>query len=1143
MKLLSIDCRRLPGIDAPFRVEGLGAGLNLVVGPNGIGKSSLRRAIAATLWPEGAAEAVEAEAVWEVGGGRLRVLARDRRATWEGTPPTLPASHLARGYTLGVRDLLDPAATGDRAMGEAIRVEMAGGYDLAAVRRTVALGPRHGLRERRDLQAAAAARAKIAAGQRELAAEAADLPELQAARARAVVAQQQLDLLTAARDLAAARVGHTAAAARLAAFPAPLAHLSGDERDRLARFATEAGKAREALVSVETELARARETAIATKLAGGEVDAVAAEGVVASARAVVELEREVRDAEQARAAAEAELAVIGGGGALAAEEVERIEGLVGRLHGHRQRAQEVATRLSLLPPVEGGEEPARLLQGESALQRWLVVAEGPPPPPAWLVACGGVAIVIGVLLVAHAYAALLFGASAGVLLYAAASQLSGRRNRQAREVAQSLYAESRLAPPAPWERQVVEARLADVRAELAVAARARAAADERRRLHGEAMALAAKEAELEEEASQWRARLGLAEGGSLHLLDLGHRLDARRRAAADLAGAEARLDQARAWVSEQRAVVEGFLSPLGLTPDPAPAVAGPALAAAAEGVVARLRDHCQAVREIAELKRRRARAAERQEAAEGEARDLLDRAAVADAAALAALLDRLGEYRKTQAEVTQLAGRIAELEVRLAELPELTALSLDAAAARLDAAQAAANRLADLAAQVGTLEERIRQAEGSDALEVSRAAEAAARDALGARRKESLEAAAAALLLDLVEEEHQEVARPPVLQRASNWFASFTHHRYTVRVADTGELVAQESDTGAVRGLGELSDGTRAQLLLAGRIAFATHHEAGEAVPLLLDEALSLADPDRFDAVAEALLTLAAEGRQILYFTANPHDCARWNRLCAARGESVPPTIDLASVRTGARALDLSALTVELPPLPPSPDGLTAEQYGVALRVAPPDPDRPEALHLFYLLRGDLKLLYRLLAAAHVDTVGQWRTLSRGGGNAAVVGDGEVAHLDALCDLAVALFAAWRVGRGRPVDWAALAASGAVSDRYLDPLAEVAAEVGGDARAFLVRLEQSGKDARTHGFRGNKREALTAYLRDEGYLDLRDPLDGDALRARLLAHLAPAIAASAIGAEEVSRLAVELTALLDRVRDPRCGTPSGRSCR
>ena len=1128
MRLTSIHCRRLPGIDGGFRVDRFAPGLNLVVGPNGIGKSSLRRAIAATLWPEEAADTVEVEAEWEDDGHRLRAACRDRRVIWDGAVPTLPAPHLARGYTLGVRDLLDPAATADRAIGEAIRVEMAGGYDLATLREAATLGSRHGLRERRDLQAAEAARGKVAAAHRSLAAEAATLPELQTARAEARAAQERLDRLTVARDLAAARAALTGATARLAAFPAGLANLTGQEGDHLARLAKEAASAREAVVATDAALARAREGAVATELPGGPVDPAVGDTAVASARAVAELEREVREAEAARVAAAAELAAIGGAGEVSTAEVEQIEGLVGRLNDHRRRTHEVATRLDLLPPVEGGEEPARLLQGESALQRWLVVAEGPPAPPVWLVALAGVAIVSGILLAAHAYSALLLGASAGVLLYAAASQLTARRNRQAREAAQDIYGESRLTPPDPWERQAVEARLADVRADLARAAQARVAAEERRRLQEEAARLAAEGDELAAEAQAWRARLGMADASSLNLLDLGHRLDARRRAQTALAAAEARLAEATAALTKQRTAVEGFLAPYDLVPDPTPAVVGPALVAATEAVVARSRDHRQAEREIGELERRRVEAHDRQRRAESEAHDLFTRAGVAGEAELVALLDRLPDYREAAAEVARLEGRIAELEAGLADAPDLAALSLEAAEQGLAEDQERAGRLDDLARQVGDIEGRIRDAEEGSALEESRAAVGVARDALGARRQEAFEAAVAAVLLDLVEEEHREVAQPPVLQRASGWFATFTHHRYTVRVTSTGDLAAEESDSGALRRLEELSDGTRAQLLLAARIAFATHAEGGVVVPLILDEALSIADPDRFDAVAEALLALAAAGRQILYLTANPGDCGRWKRLCEAGGGEPPHTIDLAAVRTGQRALDVDGLTVVSAAEVAAPDGRSAETYGAALGVAPPDPERPGALHLFHLLRDDLELLYRLLADVRVATVGQWRTLSRGGGGAAVVGADEAAHLDALCDLAVAYTAAWRVGRGRPVDRAVLAASGAVSERYLDPLAEVAAELGGDGRALLALLERRGGDPRTHGFRANKRDALVAYLREGGYLDPREPLDDEALRVRLLSELAPAITAGAVSAAEVSTRVAELTALLGR---------------
>ena len=52
MKLRRLSLERLPGIDRPFALEDLGDGLNVIVGPNGIGKSRLCAAVRALLWRE-----------------------------------------------------------------------------------------------------------------------------------------------------------------------------------------------------------------------------------------------------------------------------------------------------------------------------------------------------------------------------------------------------------------------------------------------------------------------------------------------------------------------------------------------------------------------------------------------------------------------------------------------------------------------------------------------------------------------------------------------------------------------------------------------------------------------------------------------------------------------------------------------------------------------------------------------------------------------------------------------------------------------------------------------------------------------------------------------------------------------------------
>ena len=56
------------------------------------------------------------------------------------------------------------------------------------------------------------------------------------------------------------------------------------------------------------------------------------------------------------------------------------------------------------------------------------------------------------------------------------------------------------------------------------------------------------------------------------------------------------------------------------------------------------------------------------------------------------------------------------------------------------------------------------------------------------------------------------------------------------------------------------------------------------------------------------------------------------------------------------------------------------ERCGMRVPTVPaPAPWRPDALHLFHLLRDDLPLLHTLLSEGRVESVGAWKTLHEAG--------------------------------------------------------------------------------------------------------------------------------------------------------------------
>ena len=201
----------------------------------------------------------------------------------------------------------------------------------------------------------------------------------------------------------------------------------------------------------------------------------------------------------------------------------------------------------------------------------------------------------------------------------------------------------------------------------------------------------------------------------------------------------------------------------------------------------------------------------------------------------------------------------------------------------------------------------------------------------------------------------------------------------------------------------------------------------------------------------------------------------------------------------------------------PAPDGRSAEDYGALIQATPLDPQRGHAAqHLFHLLWDDLPLLHRLLER-RIERAGQWPMVSGSSVAAAAAGDsGRIQQLDPRAELLQSFCELWLVGRGRPVDRDALVESDAISDRFLEPVIEIAEELAGDANRLIECLRERG-DERLGGFRSNNTDRLEAFLTEQGYLADTAPLEEAVLTARAMASPAAARLPANIAAECLHR--------------------------
>ncbi len=1157
MKLKRLAINRLPGISQPFEIEALGPGFHVVFGPNGIGKSSICRAVEGLYWEDRHPSPLTSVSGEFDRDGESWWAQRDgMRVTWQrnGTrdvSPTLPASHHDRCFFLRLRELIEPSRDGAADVAAEIRRQMSGGFDLDGIASDLFAGVTRaqGRRERNGFNKASDDVQKELARQNGLQGRADELGRLRSLLEETEAAVRRRAFVERAIGLARRRKELGRVVEQIAALPAPLARLTGREADEVRRHQHQADTFVERVRSLEQDLRRARETRQETALDRPVEQAdLAAWRQKADDLRRIELDLDTARSERRATRRELASALLAIGGtdidkiSLTLSEHGELFDFLRSSQVHGARVGAIEERLRLIERVGEPEDAEQRLgsyrDATEALRSWL---RAPEPDGLfhrvrtrwpWLLLAlasllagiglaslddpagsflgpivGELATRVAVSSGLVAYSGLLAGLG-GALAVAVLLFGQGRSSNAARKAARAEYEGLALDAPGKWDLPSVEARLRQLERDAAAAEsslqRARDRDVERQTLENELEVLSEQGAVIEARREELQGRLGVDSlPRDAELVDFARALDQLRQARA---GDEAAAGKVEGLEQKHQALLEELAAVLEKHGEPVPGDAATA-AARLHNLVDRNARLEKALSDERGMAVQIEESTADREATLGAIRRIYSEASLndGDMDGLLSLLASLQRYRDLVGEKTSLEGQIGLDRGELDKAGESALAECDEPALDgiKDELSGQDTRAGELRNEIAAITAELNAARSGRGMQELLGARETARAGLRDLRDQALYAKAGRFLIHAVEKEYEHNRLPRVFERARNHFSGFTHHNYQLELgkgSDTPRLFARESRSGEARELDELSDGTRAQLLLAARIAYAEEVEQGKVLPLFLDEALDQSDPQRFEAIVRSLGRVAREqDRQIFYLTSDPLDVDRIGDALGKEECRIAAAIDLGQIRTKTASVSgAGALRVDPAPTVPAPDHLSLEEYGAALGVAQFRPELGFAeQHFYYVLWDDLNLLREFLLNG-IERAGQWQTVA-GTPLAGTLESGSIATaeitsrlelLEVFCEL-------WMQGRNRSVDRGALEDSGVLTERYLEDVVAIARELDGDPEKLLATLDED-KDPRLRGFRHTSVERLRCHLADAGYLDERPVLtEADlALRAR-----------------------------------------------
>ncbi len=1137
MILKRLNIIRLPGIDESFQVDFKGSGFHIIHGPNGIGKSSLCKAVEHLYWGDSKTNSpISVTGHIELNGVNWSIERDGRSLKWsridglETDLPELPPSYQAKCFFLQLRDLIDPSKDSLADIATQINRQMAGGFDLDAVIESFPELTRHRTGKlSRDFIHANSNIDKKQKEQSHLQSRENHLETLQkkleSAREEAnreASIDRALGLLEKRKELDQLRPD-------LSRFPSEISKLQGNEIDRLNGLEERIQNLSEEIKQLIFEVQIAEDEQHDSQLSAP-LDSINLTAKKSQVDKLIRLEDKIQTIDSEIAGDENGLSkamkAIGGTVRLdrqyTLEEHGQLYEFLGQCTSAQNQQEIINTKIKLLEtdsldPISGSNSN-EYESAITALRMWL---RAPVPGTSFLTKTNAIwgllvglitSLLGGILTVYFSLTALiLVGTGLSILLFAFFVFLSTHDSpstSDTQEAAENDYRQTSQPEPEPWEFLSVKHLLTQLETEQAKAL-AKIQLKEWRKVELAQLKLELETVRDEQEKLDIK-RLELAKE-----LNLEHVPDAKlvdyARSLNEIQEIHNRLNERKGTSQELKAsyakeleIIRNYISEYG-TDQPQNGFEAKAIIDSL-GVRSNQLEKAISKKRSAEKQIERRNSEKQQE--EKHVQDIYASLSIeqGDFAKLRDMLNQQQEYLELGKRISKLENLIDGdmQELHAANQSDLENLTIEDLQQLKKQAEQAKHRVEEISKEISEIQTLTNQAKQGSTMQDLITEQENARMNLQDALDVQLQSQAVKFLISQVKEQYEQRHVPRLFERAKFQFQRFTHNSYDLQIArhdGKPALRAMDLHAGKIRELDQLSDGTRVQLLIAARIAYAEEIEKNLKLPFFLDEALDQSDPQRFAAIVKCLGQASADQkRQIVYLTSDPSDQNRINHALEHAGYEVASIIDLGGIRNrSVRVDDATKLEVQSEADIPAPSSQPYSQYVFDLAIPEFIPTRGwNSQSICYVLPENNELLYRFFKNG-IRTAGQW-SIVQGQPlanelcsellNPEEIGN-RVELFKVFCEL-------WSVGRGRPLDRHALETSEAISDRYIQGISDIAKENQGSASKVLEIL-RGREDERSSSFRHNQIEKLEQYFLDNGYLEEREILDKDGLLLRIRA--------------------------------------------